>query len=83
MKPRIPKIVGVAAHAGKPEARERLIELLGGERITIPKRPGEPECTHADITRITSELGWKPQVSFEEGVGRIVAGIDYWKDAPL
>ncbi|HEX7618831.1 MAG TPA: hypothetical protein VF480_08950 [Verrucomicrobiae bacterium] len=28
MKPRIPKIIGVAAHAGKPESRERLMELL-------------------------------------------------------
>jgi NAD+ kinase len=28
VKPRIPKIIGVAAHAGKPESRERLIELL-------------------------------------------------------
>ena len=69
--------------AGNPQSVNRLVELLGGERTHIPKRPGEPECTWADITRITSELGWKPEVSFEEGVGRIVAEIDYWKNAPL
>jgi UDP-glucose 4-epimerase len=61
----------------------RLVELLGGERIQIPKRPGEPDCTFADITRIKSELGWRPEVSFEEGVARIVANIDYWRNAPL
>lgn len=69
--------------AGNPQSVNRLVELLGGERIHIPKRPGEPECTHADITRIRSELGWQPRVSFEEGVGRIVADIDYWRNAPL
>jgi UDP-glucose 4-epimerase len=69
--------------AGNPQSVNRLVELLGGERIHIPKRPGEPECTHADIGKITRELGWKPEVSFEEGVARIVAEIDYWRNAPL
>jgi UDP-glucose 4-epimerase len=69
--------------AGNPQPVNRLVELLGGEKVYIPKRPGEPECTWADITRITSELGWKPAISFEEGVARIVANIDYWKNAPL
>ena len=70
--------------AGKPQSVNRLIELLGGgEVLHLPKRPGEPDCTFADITRIQAELGWKPEVSFEEGVGKILANIDYWKNAPL
>ena len=69
--------------AGNPQSVNRLVELLGGEVIYIPKRPGEPDCTHADITKITTQLGWKPEVSFEEGVGRILANIDYWREAPL
>jgi len=69
--------------AGKPQSVNRLIELLGGDKTYIPKRPGEPDCTWADITRITTELGWKPQVSFEDGVANIVANIDYWRNAPL
>ena len=69
--------------AGKPQSVNRLIELLGGEMTTIPKRPGEPDCTWADIARITTELGWQPQVSFEDGVAKIVANIDYWRNAPL
>ncbi|MBI2317042.1 MAG: GDP-mannose 4,6-dehydratase [Betaproteobacteria bacterium] len=69
--------------AGNPQSVNRLVELLGGEVVRIPKRPGEPECTWADITRISAELDWRPRVSFEEGVSRIVANIDYWRDAPL
>jgi UDP-glucose 4-epimerase len=69
--------------AGNPQSVNRLIELLGGNRIGIPRRPGEPECTWADISRIKSELDWKPEISFEEGVAKIVAAIDYWRNAPL
>lgn len=69
--------------AGKPQSVNRLIELLGGEVTYIPKRPGEPDCTWADIGRITSELGWRAEVSFEQGVANIVANIDYWRNAPL
>jgi UDP-glucose 4-epimerase len=69
--------------AGNPQSVNRLVELLGGEKIHIPKRPGEPECTWADIAKITAELDWQPEISFEEGVAKIVAAIDYWKNAPL
>lgn len=69
--------------AGRPQSVNRLVELLGGEKIYIPKRPGEPNCTWADITRINQELGWKPLVSFEQGVSNIVKNIEYWKNAPL
>ena len=69
--------------AGKPQSVNHLVELLGGEKIYIPSRPGEPSCTWANIAKITSELGWKPEVSFEDGVDQILKNIDYWKDAPL
>jgi UDP-glucose 4-epimerase len=69
--------------AGSPKSVNHLVELLGGEKICIPKRPGEPDCTWADVTRIQSDLGWKPQVSFEQGVACILDNIDYWKNAPL
>jgi UDP-glucose 4-epimerase len=69
--------------AGQPQPVNRLVELLGGEVVHVPKRPGEPDTTWADITRITSELGWRPQVSFEEGVGEMLKRIDYWREAPV
>jgi UDP-glucose 4-epimerase len=69
--------------AGNPQAVNRLVELLGGAVVYIPKRPGEPDCTWAETGKITRDLGWAPLVSFEEGVARIVAEIDYWREAPL
>ncbi|MGF7206530.1 UDP-glucose 4-epimerase [Skermanella aerolata] len=69
--------------AGNPQTVNRLVELLGGDTVHIPKRPGEPDCTWADIGRITSELGWQPRISFEEGVRRVLNDIDYWREAPL
>ena len=69
--------------AGKPQSVNRLIELMGGETVFIPKRPGEPDCTWAEISKICSQLGWKQRVSFEEGVQKILDNIDYWKEAPL
>ncbi len=61
----------------------RLCELLGGEVTHIPKRPGEPDCTFADTSKIEEKLGWKAKVSFEEGVKKVLENIDYWKEAPV
>lgn len=69
--------------SGNPQSINKLVSLLGGERVFIPKRPAEPDCTWADISRITSTLGWQPRGSFEEGVQRVLEQIDYWKDAPV
>ena len=61
----------------------RLVELLGGEITYIPKRPGEPDCTWADITKATQLLDWEPKVSLEEGVDILLNNMEYWADAPL
>jgi UDP-glucose 4-epimerase len=61
----------------------RLVELLGGDKVHIPKRPGEPDCTYADISKIKRVLGWKPKVRFEDGVATMLKSIDQWGDAPL
>jgi len=71
------------AGASKPQPVNRLVELIGGEVVYVPRRPGEPDCTWADTTKICDTLGWAPKVSFEEGVARMMADIDHWRDAPL
>jgi len=68
---------------GNPQTVNRLIELLGGETVPLPKRPGEPDCTWADITKIRRELGWEPEVTLEQGVKIMLANIEYWRQAPV
>lgn len=62
----------------------RLVELLGANSVVhIPKRPGEPDCTWADVAKIERVLGWRAKVSFEDGVKIMLDNIDYWRDAPV
>ena len=60
-----------------------LVSLLGGERVYIPKRPGVPDSTFADTTKIKQMLHWGPQVSFEQGVQNMLDVIENWRDAPV
>lgn len=60
-----------------------IVELLGGDVVRIPKRPGEPDCTYADITKIQKLLNWEPKFSIEEGIEIMLHRIDHWKEAPV
>ena len=69
--------------SGSTVSVNKLVELLGGEKVHIPKRPGEPDCTFADISRIQQELNWVPRVSIEAGIAELLENIDYWRQAPV
>jgi UDP-glucose 4-epimerase len=69
--------------SGKSVSVNRLIELLDGDKVHIPRRPGEPECTFADISKIERDIGWKPKISIEEGVKLVLNEIEYWRNAPV
>ena len=42
------------------------------EKLFTPRRKADAEVTLADIERITTRLGWKPEVSFEEGLKELM-----------
>lgn len=67
---------------GQPSTINELVDILGGEVVYIPKRPGQPECTWANIDKIREATGWKPTVSFADGVQRTVATCAHWQDSP-
>jgi UDP-glucose 4-epimerase len=70
--------------SGRPVSVNELVRLLGSPpTVRIPKRPGEPDCTWADIAKIQHDLGWHPKVAFADGVKVMLANIDYWRDAPV
>ena len=78
---RVGKIYNVGT--GKPQTINYLANLIGGKKISIPNRPGEPRCSWANSNKIKKELNWKPKVSFDEGVAMMMAEIYKWQDAPL
>jgi UDP-glucose 4-epimerase len=69
--------------SGNHYSINRLVELLGGPLHYIPKRPGEPECTFADVSKIEQFLKWNAEISFEQGVDKMLACIEDWRDAPV
>ena len=68
--------------AGSPQSIKKLIQLIKGEYVNLPKRPGEPNSTYANITKIKQQLKWKPKIKFESGVKTMLENINDWKKAP-
>lgn len=60
-----------------------LVKLLGGKKTYIPKRPGEPNTTWADIKKAKKLLKWYPKINLKEGVDLLLKDIGYWKKAPV
>jgi UDP-glucose 4-epimerase len=69
--------------SGSPVTINYLAKILGGKKIKIPNRPGEPKSTWANINKITNTINWRPIVNFEKGVNNMLENITYWNNAPL
>ena len=69
--------------SGNHYSVNKLVKLLGGEIVYIPKRPGEPDCTFADVSKINNLLNWKAIVSFEDGVQKMLENINDWQETPV
>lgn len=68
---------------GSPESVNYIAKIIGGETVHIPKRPGEPDITCANISKIKRELGWIPKVGIEEGIKELLEHLEDYKDAPV
>ena len=60
-----------------------IVKQLKGKKIFIPKRPGEPDRSLADISKIKTQLNWQPKVSIEDGINMLLKNINDWKNAPV
>ena len=69
--------------SGTAVSVNKIVKLLKGKKIKIPKRPGEPDITYADISKIKSLTGWAPKISIEKGINELLNNIEYWKNAPV
>ena len=68
---------------GKPTSVNFVAKRLGGKTVFIPKRPGEPDNSQADIGKIKKKLKWKPTISITKGIKIMLDNIYDWKTAPV
>ena len=68
---------------GKEVKVNKIAKLIGGKKIHIPKRPGEPDRSLANISKIKKDLKWQPNISIEKGIKDLLGKIHYWKNAPV
>lgn len=68
---------------GKPTSVNFVAKRLGGKTVFIPKRPGEPDKSQADIGKIKKKLKWKPTISITKGIKIMLDNIYDWKTAPV
>lgn len=69
--------------SGEKTSINRIADLLNAiDRVYIPKRPGEPNITWGNISKLKA-LGWEPRVSIEDGVQELLAAVGNYKDAKV
>ena len=61
----------------------QIVKLLGGTKTHIPKRPGEPQVTWANINKAKKFLKWKPKVNIKIGIKKLLDNINLWSNAPV
>jgi len=60
---------------GTPRTVNDLVELIGGESINVPERPGDPRFSGADNTKSKELLGWEPKITLEDGIASLKADM--------
>ena len=68
---------------GKEISVNSIADMISSNKVYIPKRPGEPNRSLADISKIKSELNWEPKIDIKDGVKMLIENINQWKDAPV
>lgn len=68
---------------GEPVSVNEVARLIGGDVVYIPKRPGEPDVTCADSTRIKGLLGWQPSIGILEGIQELIDDIESFRGSPV
>ena len=58
--------------SGKKNSINTIAKIFGGKRKFIPNRPGEPKNSLANISKAKKEINWKPKITIEEGIKRLI-----------
>jgi len=69
--------------SGTTVSINKIISLLKGKKVFIPKRPGEPEITFASISKIKKSLSWEPKINIEKGINLLLKNLKDFESAPV
>ena len=69
--------------SGQETSINSVADIIGGNKIKIPKRPGEPDRSLADISKIKAHFNWQPKITINEGIKMLLKNINEWKEAPV
>ena len=69
--------------SGEETSINSIAEIIGGKKVKIPKRPGEPDRSLADISKIKAHFNWKPKITINDGIKMLLKNINEWKEAPV
>ena len=58
--------------SGKKTSINTVAKIFGGKRKFIPFRPGEPKHSLANISKLKKDINWKPKISIEEGIKKLL-----------
>ena len=62
--------------SGKEISINFIANLVSGNKLSVPKRPGETNRSLADISKIKRQLNWKPKITIEKGIEMLLEKID-------
>ena len=69
--------------SGQETSINSIADIIGGNKVEIPKRPGEPDRSLADISKIKAHFNWQPKITINEGIKMLLKNINEWKEAPV
>ena len=59
--------------SGKRTSINTIAKIFGGKKKFIPIRPGEPKNSVANIKKVKKEINWKPKISIEQGIKKLLS----------
>jgi nucleoside-diphosphate-sugar epimerase len=58
---------------GRNVSVNRIAEIIGGDKVYLPARPGEARHTLADWHQARDILGWRPEIDLEDALPKMVS----------
>ena len=61
---------------GRNVSVNRIAEIIGGERVHLPPRPGDARHTLADCRQTQETLGWQPELDIEDALPKLIRSTE-------